>query len=48
MQKAFRMAPLIFAAALALASLYFALPTNQPELAGQATYDDQPAASDPM
>jgi hypothetical protein len=48
MQKAFRMAPLIFAAALALASLYFALPTNQPELAGQANNEDLPMVSDPM
>ena len=48
MQKAFRMAPLIFAAALALASLYFALPTNQLELAGQATSEDLPLVSDPM
>ena len=48
MQKAFRMAPLIFAAALALASLYFVLPTNRLELAGQATSKDLPLMNDPM
>jgi hypothetical protein len=48
MQKAFRLAPLIFAAALALAALYFALPTNQSELEGQANTEDRTIVSDPL